>query len=332
MKAGPYIESARALATFLFVVLYFGFTQSNSYATSLEQTMQARKAAAEELTVQWLVRCEEFKTWRADQPGNELDRDSLFQWLKTTPCRLPYASVPWAEDIKITPMRTIPGNLFGVPRGIVFQVEVSEYVDSRKWVATTTVDESKFLAASPVDSPIIAVARRSGFKVETTEDSLTLFSRFENELLAKEVALPGSGFSFPVGRVVWVCFLVSFGILILLRDRIEKVFLDPELGHGEPWLILDARAWAPSRLAGVWMLSLFLGPWLLALATLRMTALYFHAQARVNSSVLNVAVFTGLFAVAIGGAWTSLRIISDLLRLRRLQRHPENNSLDDPES
>jgi len=332
MKAGPYIESGRTLATLLFVVLYFGFTQSNSYATHLEQTMEARQAFGQELVLRQFVPCSDFQKWRPAKPNAEPQATAILQWLQAGGyhCELP--SIPWTNEIRLTPIGTGGASIFSRrDTEVLFRLEVSEYTQSRRWIARVTAYESNFSDALPAESPMVKVARRTGFKIEKDEDAFTLFSRFENDLLAKEVALPGSGFSFPVGRVVWVCFLVSFGMLILLRDRIQMVFEDPKLGRGEPWLILDARSWASSRLAETWMIGIFVGPWLLALATLRMTALYFYAQGRVASSFLNVAMFTGILAVAIAAGWTSLRIISDLLRLRRLQRHPERNWLNDPE-
>jgi hypothetical protein len=39
---------------------------------------------------------------------------------------------------------------------------------------------------------------------------------------------------------MWVCTILSLGLMIVIRDRVQHVLRDPELAREERWLLVDA--------------------------------------------------------------------------------------------
>lgn len=57
--------------------------------------------------------------------------------------------------------------------------------------------------------------------------------------------------------------LVGLALMALVRNRIRYVSQDPELGIGEPWLLVDSTVGLEKLLANCWLLFLVLAPWLI---------------------------------------------------------------------
>jgi hypothetical protein len=332
LKGGPYIASARTLALLLSVIAYFGYTQATAHATRLDYVIAARQAFSEDLVRRYTNGLTEFQGWLASPASGDLD--TTFEWLRQYLKESYPEPIPWARSVKVKAAGVRnPSLLDSFSRGIRFAVEVEEYSDDRKWTSWVTVNFfSLYHFVNPTQesqSPtgvaatggrLWTIAVRGGFKPEREEDFIALYPRLESDLLAKEITLPTSGFSFRVSQVVWVCTLVAFVLLLLIRDRVRNVFRDPELGWGEPWLVLDARGWIGRRLAQLWIAGLFAGPWLITVATTRVAALSLRANGSISDLWQDLALTLLLSAMVILSGWASLAATSDILRLRRLQR------------
>jgi hypothetical protein len=119
---------------------------------------------------------------------------------------------------------------------------------------------------------------------------------------------------------VWVCLIVTVVMLVLLDDRIRNVFRDPELGSGEPWLILDADRVIARFLASIWLVSIFLGPAMLSVLVVRMASLEAYSAGSSSHLAPELFVYCALVVVVACCALLSILAISDILRLRRLQK------------
>jgi hypothetical protein len=152
-----------------------------------------------------------------------------------------------------------------------------------EWVETLSTFPRATLLARP--HAIAKVAPHNGIELRNDEDFASLYLRTENELLRKQGAQPSSGLSCGPDRLDLP--VVIHVMPVLLHDRIRNVFRDPKLGHGEPWLILDAEGGLARILAQMWMLALFMGPWPLAVFAIRGASLGIRSDGSVSYLVFD---------------------------------------------
>jgi len=324
MKSGTYIASARTLGMLLLVIVYFGFSQASSHANQLNRLKDAREAFAAEIVLRYLKGYEGFQAWLEDLPRWDRDLTAssrntpIFNWLEEHPSRHEPPEPPlWARSVRISVVDVSSGtyaSLFSspTPAGVYFEVQVEES-ETENWFARPGLNFDYDLEESKLHS----LALQAGLLPGKDEDLDTLFWRLQNELIAKDVALPGSGISFRVGQVVWIAVIATLVILVVLRNRVRYVFRDSELGAGVPWLVLDAKGGLAGRIAEFWIVALFVGPWVQGMAALVMAVLEIRMGTLAENMPLNMGLFVSLLTLVIATNWISLITISDLLCLRR---------------
>lgn len=327
VKGGPYIDSAKTIASLLLVIAYFGINQAVTYAANLEAAVEARAAFSADLVTNYLSSFDQFQKWRQSD-GKSATDDQIYAWLEA---HLPGAfstGIPWVDAASVKVGYT-HGSLFGGHSRPILIVEVQEYNSPRPWTSSASVNFS-WIATPPIPGTPIApadhqfeiakAAVREGIEIRKEEDYATLYLRTENALLHKQVALPASGFSFPEGQVVWVCLVVAVAMLVILQDRIRNVFRDPDLGRGEPWLILDADGTLAGVLSQLWRLATFVGPCLLGILTVRVASLEIRSAGSVSYLVSDILTYLALLLLLTGASLLSIKVISDVAQLRRQQR------------
>jgi hypothetical protein len=313
---GPYIDSAKTIAAFLLLIAYFGITQAVSHTADLEQIAQARDAFAKDLVRRLLTSDDYFRNWRQG-PGSAASTYQMYDWLAEHMPKKASVNIAWAEGITISVVR-MSGTMFG-EHNRFFEVAVQEGKDSRPWVIRTYLDLALPSEMQPSNLAIAGVAFRNGIKPERNEDYAQLYFRTETDLLRKQVALPNSGLSFPIGQLVWVCFLAAVVMLVILDDRIRNILRDPKLGYGKPWLILDAEQGLGKLISNLWIVLILLGPWLLGVTLVRMTSLGIRANGAVSYLTNDIITYLSLFVLLALSTILSLRVIARILLLRRLQ-------------
>jgi hypothetical protein len=317
-KGGPYIESAKTIASLLLVIAYFGINQAISRAADLDAAVEARAAFSSDLVRNYLSSFAQFQSWRQGE-GKSASETQVYDWLnRNLPERIA-TDIAWVDTAKVKVGSKSTG-LFVSTTTYFFRVEVLEYKSAHAWTSNAFADVlgSGPPGAMPAETAKVAV--RSGIELRKDEDFASLYLRIENALLRKQVALPSSGFSFPVGQVVWICLLVTIVMLVLLQDRIRNVFADPDLGRGEPWLILDAEGRLAKALSTLWIVGIFAGPCLLAVLSMRVASLEIRSDGSVSYLVSDVLSYLMLLALAASAGVLSLRVIANVTQLRRKQR------------
>jgi hypothetical protein len=109
-------------------------------------------------------------------------------------------------------------------------------------------------------------------------------------------------------------------MLVILQDRVRNVFRDPDLGRGEPWLILDADGRLAGALSHMWRLGTFVGPCLLGILTVRVASLEIRSAGSVSYLSSDILTYLALLLLVTGACLLSMKVISDVSRLRREQR------------
>lgn len=329
--SGPYIASAASVSSLLLIVLYFGISQSISYGSHLKEIGDARSSFA----------LESFRNYVSPLfKPNDFQRVLDTNGTGVDAMRTAVRNVHIPPTLGIVEERlSIGPELYESQLGrLCLLAWVKEYQIGRVWVGRCCFDtkilakpdSSLELAADPPADDMATVGLRYGLKPEKGENFEALYLRVENELLRKEVAFPNSGFSFPVEQAVWLSNLVVCLMLVLLHDRIGHAFGDPKPGRGEPWLVLDARDRIAEVVAVLWCLAIGFGPWLLIVTTARMVDFNVGVyQSRVASLILRLSAGIIFFLTCVP---LSLSVVSQVLRLRRLRRFPQNVSASSVDS
>jgi hypothetical protein len=320
LKGEPYIDSAKTVASLLLVIAYFGISQAVVHASDLDAAVDARSAFAADLVRTYLSSFQPFQDWRKAE-GRSAESDQIYQWLeKHLVPRIP-TDIPWVETANVK-VGSKANGLFSSDLSYFFVVEVREYRSDHPWVSNANIDVTKIATGEAQPFDTVREAVRSGVETKKGEDFAALYLRTENALLRKTVALPASGFSFPAGEVVSVSFLVVFVMLVLLQDRVRNVFRDPDLGRGAPWLILDAEGRLARILSQLWTLGLFVGPWILGILTVRVSALEIRSNGSTSFLIFDVLTYLALLLLIGGSGGLSLKVIGSVNQLRRLQCRP----------
>lgn len=162
------------------------------------------------------------------------------------------------------------------------------------------------------------------------EDVPTTDTEFQNEYVriyrqieAKAGAgldVPGTGLRFLGANAVWACALFVAALLVIMRDRIQHVLLDPDLARGERWLAVDGRTGLERVMALLEIGGLLFGPSTLVGGLFLVIASQIIADSA-NSSPAG-DVFNGVLSLAlfIVNAWLSISTVAHVLELRRLRR------------
>jgi hypothetical protein len=147
----------------------------------------------------------------------------------------------------------------------------------------------------------------------------TIRKKIETPALERRTAVPGIGLEFRNGIAPWFIALTVLGLTVQIRNQIRRTFLDPELALGEPWLILDGRRGLEKIVAAGWAFALLIAPWIASGCLIAVSAAESTANSLVQSVAGETLVNIGIGALLLFGGWSSLTMVAELLRLRRLR-------------
>lgn len=200
-------------------------------------------------------------------------------------------------------------------------------IDGERW--TAVAPRPHLVERQVAMTRLLAIASRSGIDASRNESFYQLFGQVQQKLLAsqKQVSVPVVGLQLEARNAAWALAGLTLVLLLLIRSRVRRVFLDPDLAIEQPWLVLDWQTGIEHVAAVTWLLLVLLGPWV-ANATLAVTlAVQISAEGAITSvpgDVLRISFMLSLFVLS---AWTALLTVSDVHCLRTLRfRHLEVNA------
>jgi len=118
----------------------------------------------------------------------------------------------------------------------------------------------------------------------------------------------------------WLIAAMAGVITLLIRSRVFRIFEDPALGIGEPWLILDARPGVESILAIFWAGFVVLAPWIANISLVVILTVQIVADSVAYHPFNSLVVGFGIALLFFTGFFASISTVSGLLDLRYLRK------------
>ena len=161
------------------------------------------------------------------------------------------------------------------------------------------------------------IAGEAGIVPPNDRGHISLYQEIETKLLGATVTFPVTALAFQGTSVVWASAIVMLGLLVALRNRTELVLKDPELGGGEPWLIVDGRNGLEKWAARVWLAALLVAPWLVSGALVLAFTSQLIADGAATSLLKDTATMALILTLLVVNGWLGLTCVSRILQLRR---------------
>ena len=215
------------------------------------------------------------------------------------------------EQIQLIGMITVhaetePGLFVSTTRSVV-QVD---RIDGSRWTASPSEEDD-------LDRHLRDTAIWVQLDVEPGESFYHLFGRVANKLEHQNrVSIPLIGLPVEASTAGWALVLVTFMLLVLIRSRLRRVFVDPDLAIKQPWLILDARTRLERWTARVWLAAVVTSPWLVSAMLVLTLAFKIPAEGGVTSVAEDVLTIGLLLVFFVASASTAALTVVDLRELR----------------
>lgn len=165
-----------------------------------------------------------------------------------------------------------------------------------------------------------AVARELGVKITglTVQKNAETVIKARQILYQRQLTVPGIDIvTFNSEKATWIVSILCFLVLVVVRNRIDGIFQDTGAGREDPWLILDARLPVEKAVAAAWLAGIALSGWLVNFGPILLT-IDLERAGEINSASLGVAIAAVLLLIS-GSGWIGLKIVSDLLWLRKIR-------------
>lgn len=287
VKGNVNLSSARVFAVVLLAVWYVALNVAVEQAAHMGRLQGARQMFAAHYIAD-----------QREQDSDVLNVD-LPHYLGTpTIRRQPYGGLFFSKDIE--------------------GVEVVQ-IDGERWTAVAPK-----IGRQVAMTRLLAIASHGGIDASRKESFYQLFGEVQQKLLAsqKQVSVPVVGLQVEAGNAAWALAGLTLVLLLLIRSRVRRVFLDPELAIEQPWLVLDWHTGIERVAATTWLLLVLLGPWVANVALAVTLAAQISAEGAITSvpgDVLRISLMLSLLLLSV---WTALLTVSDLHHLRTLRfRH-----------
>ena len=138
-------------------------------------------------------------------------------------------------------------------------------------------------------------------------------------LYQRQLAVPGIDVvTFNSEIATWIASILCFLILVVVRNRVNGIFRDANVGNDEPWLILDARLPVEKAVSAAWLAGIALSGWLVNFGPI-LASIDLERAGELNSLSLVFAIVAVLLLMSVSG-WLSLKIVSDLLCIRKIRK------------
>jgi len=167
------------------------------------------------------------------------------------------------------------------------------------------------------------VAAEFRVDIPKEEDFQREYVRVYQDIEAKAsegVEVPGTGVRFLGTKAVWASAFFVAGLLIVMRDRLQRVLAKPDATEDERWLALDGRKGLERILATGELLALLFAPSALTASLLLIITSQLMADGAASSVVSDAVTGALSLSLLVVNAWVSLTTVSLLLALRQRRR------------
>jgi hypothetical protein len=147
-----------------------------------------------------------------------------------------------------------------------------------------------------------------------------LLRKVADAAINKTITVPVIGVECKPDTALWVLALSTLGLLTLTRYALRCAAIDPELGLGEPWSLLEGWSTLDRAVTGGWLLMLLLSGWINGAALLVTITQNIHLASENANLVESALYFTVALLITLASAWTSIGVVSEMLQLRE-ERH-----------
>jgi hypothetical protein len=234
----------------------------------------------------------------------------------------PSRCVTPAELAAINTTERVPGfgTLYAAHRQSGLWEVTASQDDGRRWSIVTRAQmqecprETIVLLAVGDATELTTIAET--LRLSSSGNHGALYRRVEFELVDSEVDTPGIGVRVTRAQATWTIAFVTVLFMTLIRHYVRQAVRDPKGALDEPWILLDGHAGLELLVARCWTTLIAIAPWIangVLLVTITLEYLVYVPTTSVATDV--VVAFAVVFLLGVG-AWVSLTLVGDLLRLR----------------
>lgn len=323
MKSTAYLASARVYSLLMLVAVYLGFNLASSYARRVNLLQEARHACATEYLLVHQDRASPRQiagvgTLRGEHLELEYTNESFER----------YKAPAWLITVTRSSGRKW--------ESIIYDAELRQKGDEQPKALTAPLSGSEAGSAgkSPAGNSVMPsecvsnlkrIALELGIKEPDQNEYNLILRDIEQEVVDREVTVPGIEVAFRRDQAPWIIAFLTFGLLLMIRNQIRWVLLDKDLALEEPWMIVDATRGLERLIALGWFAAIWLAPWIATGCLLVVLSGSAIADAGIVSTLRATLVALTVTTLALLGGWASLTVAADLLRLRRLRQERLRN-------
>ncbi len=223
------------------------------------------------------------------------------------------------SDFRVPGLGTIEVSIIQERDQEITRVSVDKLRGSR-WAVTFFSKKELFRRKSSPKFNLEEIAGEIGIISKSDIDPVVLCQQIEAKLLGVTVNVPGIGLSFQGTFVVWTSLIIMLSLFIVLRNRTTLILEDPQLGGGEPWLIIDGQRGIEVWAARIWLVALLFAPWFLSGALILAYTSQLIADGATTSLWTDAVTAGFMFTLLLANGWLGLNSFSCLLQLREARK------------
>jgi len=283
VKSGSYLSSARTSSVLALLLVYVSVEQSCSFLRNAGTLQQSREALARAVV--------QLKVNQSKLAG-VIDIDQMS-----------------AEH-------DCPGVSFFESRTVSATRVMVTQSDGRRWRADAFWCRP---AQSDPNEPEISlqrISRELHLPFAAGADAADLFNEIEHQLTDERVNIAPLGFTMRGDLTPWVIGPVVVGLLAMIRNCTRGVLEDEEHALDEPWLVVDEGIGLERLIAGLWITSIALAPWVSSASIFAAFAWRVYADGSITTGVTDATLVAVAGGILLSGAWLGITVASDLIALR----------------
>jgi hypothetical protein len=296
MKVGNHVTSARTLSLAIIALGYLGWQLGMFHNDRADLYVEVIDVA----TIGWI-----------DQQVRE-KRPPFDTWNRTSPLEVPDSPFGVLRIGNLTNRTTGDGSTNSSPMRVSVVGGAGQFTTRAARFSNEDIGERAKVWNT--------VARELGTKLngQIVERNAETVNDARQFLYQRQLTVPGIDIvTFNSEKATWIVSILCFLILVVVRNRINGIFQDASAGKEEPWLILDARLPMEKAIAAVWLAGIALSGWLANVGPI-LASIELERTGEIDPVSLGFATAAVLLLMS-GSSWVGLKIVSDLLCLRKIR-------------